>query len=128
MLGEVSFDSGTLALWDETPEIEIETSRGADAPIHRTVIWIVADGEDVYVRSVRGRSGRWYRELTANPHGAVHAGGRRVAVDAQPATDAATVARVSALLRQKYEQRWPGPTASMVRDEILPTTLRLTAS
>jgi hypothetical protein len=126
MLGEVSFDSGTLARWDETPEIEIETSRGADAPVHRTVIWIVVDGDDVYVRSVRGHAGRWYRELTANPHGAVHAGGQRVAVDAQPAADDATNARVSERLRQKYGQRWPGPTASMVRDEILPTTLRLT--
>ena len=30
------------------------------------------------------------------------------------------------LLRQKYERRWPGPTASMLREETLPTTLRLT--
>ena len=126
MLGEVSFDRGTLSLWDETPEIEIETSRGAGAPVHRTVIWIVVDGDAVYVRSVRGRSGRWYRELTANPRGAVHAGGRRVAVEAQPAADDATNARVGELLRRKYEQRWPGPTASMLRDEILSTTLRLT--
>ncbi len=126
MLRQVSFDSGTLSLWDETPEIEIETSREPGAPVHRTVIWIVVDGDAVYVRSVRGRSGRWYRELTANPRGAVHAGGRRVAVDARPAADDISNARVSVLLRQKYEQRWPGPTASMLREEILPTTLRLT--
>lgn len=128
MLEGVSFDAGTLARWAETPEVEIETSRGGNAPVHRTVIWIVVDGDAVYVRSVRGPAGRWYRELTANPHGAVHPGGRRVAVDAQLAADAATVARVSALLRQKYEQSSPGPTARMVRDEVLPTTLRLTAA
>jgi hypothetical protein len=122
----MSFDPQVLALWEETPEIQIETTRGNGAPVHRTVIWIVVDDETAYVRSVRGPPGRWYRELRANPYGAVHAGGRRVPVEAQLATDAATVTRVSELLRQKYERRWPGPTAAMLRDEVLPTTLRLT--
>jgi hypothetical protein len=35
------------------------------------------------------------------------------------------VARVSAALERKYLERWPGPTASMLREETLPTTLRL---
>jgi hypothetical protein len=93
--------------------------------VHRTVIWIVVDGDQAYIRSVRGSKGRWYREMVANPHGAIHAGGRRVPFAAQPATEASTVARVSELLSQKYQQRWPGPTAAMLRDEVLPTTLRL---
>ena len=124
----MSFEPETLALWNRTPEIEIETTRGGTAAVHRTVIWIVVDGNTAYVRSVRGPAGRWYRELSANPHGAVHANGRRVAVDAEPATDSGTVARVSDLLREKYNSRWPGPTASMLREETLPTTLRLTAA
>jgi hypothetical protein len=121
----MSFDRATLEAVDRTAEVEIETSRGPDAPVHRTVIWIVADAEDVYVRSVRGPAGRWYRELTANPHGAVHVRGRRVPVRAEPASDPDSVARVSERLKTKYESRWPGPTASMLRDEVLPTTLRL---
>jgi hypothetical protein len=121
-----AFDAATLALWRDLPEIEIETSRGGDAPVHRTVIWIVVDGDAAYVRSVRGPAGRWYRELSSNPRGAVHAQGGRTAVSAAPATDPASVARVSELLRQKYEQRWAGPTASMLRDETLSTTLKLT--
>jgi hypothetical protein len=124
----MSFDPETLALWNETAEVQIETTRGDGAPVHRTVIWIVVDGDSAYVRSVRGPDGRWYREIRANPHGAVHARGRRVAVDAQSATDAETIARVNDLLRQKYEKRWPGPTANMLRQEVLPTTLRLNAA
>jgi hypothetical protein len=111
----MTFAPETLSSWHDQPEIEIETSRGGDAPVHRTVIWIVVDGDVAYVRSVRGPAGRWYRELSANPRGAVHALGRRVAVSATPTTDAESVARVSELLRQKYEKRWPGPTASMLR-------------
>jgi hypothetical protein len=121
----VSFEPETLALWRTTPEVEIETSRGSGAAVHRTVIWIVVDGDAAYVRSVRGPAGRWYRELSANPHGAVHAASQRVAVDAERANDASTISRVSDLLRDKYEQRWPGPTASMLREEVLATTLRL---
>lgn len=122
----VSFEPETLSTWNTTPEIDIETSRAENAPVHRTTIWIVIDGDAAYVRSVRGPAGRWYREMRANPHGAVHADATRVAVAAEPVEDAATIERVSDLLRQKYERRWPGPTASMLREETLPTTLRLT--
>jgi hypothetical protein len=48
-----------------------------------------------------------------------------VPVAARPANDPATVARVSELLSRKYRDRWPGPTDAMLRDEVLPTTLRL---
>lgn len=121
----MSFEPEILALWHRTAEIDIETSRGDGAPTHRTVIWIVVDGEAAYVRSVRGKAGRWFRELSANPRGAVVADGKRVAVQAQAATDQPTIDRVSQLLRDKYAERSPGPTASMVRDEVLDTTLRL---
>jgi hypothetical protein len=120
-----TFDKGTLKTWDETAEIDIETSKGAGAPVHRTTIWIVVDGDTAYVRSVRGPAGRWYRELMANPTGAIHAGETSVPVVATPAADADSVARVSAALERKYLERWPGPTASMLREETLPTTLRL---
>jgi len=72
-----------------------------------------------------GQPGGGFANCKANPHGAVLAGGRRVGVAAQPATDAASVARVSELLRDKYLKRWPGPTESMLREATLPTTLRL---
>jgi hypothetical protein len=55
----------------------------------------------------------------------VHASGKRVAVEAEPAVDEATAARVSELFGQKYQRRWPGPTGAMLREETLPTTLRL---
>ena len=119
------FDQDTLKLLDETAEIDIETSRGAGAPVHRTTIWIVVAGDAVYVRSVRGPAGRWYRELVANPRGAVHAGDTSVAVQAHAATDPASVALVSDALNKKCLARWPGPTAAMLREETLPTTLRL---
>ncbi len=119
-----TFDSETLQTLDRAAEIDIETSRGEGAPVHQVTIWVVVDGDGVYVRSVRGPSGRWYRELTANPKGAIHVNGRRLAIEAEPAADAESISRVSDAFKRKYEQRWPGPLAGMLRDQVLPTTMR----
>jgi hypothetical protein len=120
-----SFDPETLQALDRAAEIDIETSRGEGAPVHRVTIWIVVDGDEAFVRSVRGSSGRWYRELSANPRGAIHVTGRRLSIEAEPATDADSVSRVSDALKRKYEQRWPGPLAGMLREQVLPTTMRV---
>jgi hypothetical protein len=120
-----SFDAETLSLLDETDEVYIETRRDADSPEHRTIVWAVVVGGEVFVRSVRARKGRWYREISANPEGALRVGDVRIPVRAAPATDAATVDAVSEAYRRKYEDAWPGPTAAMVRPETLPTTLKL---
>jgi hypothetical protein len=85
---------------------------------------VTLDG-DVFVRSVRGEKGRWYREVSANPSAALHVGERRIPVRAVPVTDEPTVGAVSDAYRSKYGRRAPGPTQAMVRPETLRTTLRL---
>jgi len=105
-----------------TDEIEIET-RSATGRTHRTIIWVMVDNNDVYVRSVRGQNGRWYQEIIANPDAAIHLDGQRLAVYALPVTDEALIAQVSNNILQKY--RGSPSARSMVRKEILPTTLRL---
>jgi hypothetical protein len=77
------------------------------------------------VRSVRGPKGRWYREISSHPEGALHAGDTRIPVRAASATEESTVEAVSEAIRSKYEQSAPGPTAAMLRPETLPTTLKL---
>jgi hypothetical protein len=120
-----SFDNETLSLLDETMEVRIETRRDADSPEHRTIIWVVVIEGEVFVRSVRGQKGRWYREISSNPEGALHVRGNRIPVRAAHATDGPTVDAVSDAIRSKYEQDSPGPTAAMVRPDVLPTTLKL---
>lgn len=120
-----SFDAETLRLLDDTGEVRIETRRDADAPEHRTIVWVVVVDGEVFVRSVRGPKGRWFREIRGYPEGALHVGDRRIPVRAAPVTGEPTVNAVSEAYRSKYEERWPGPTAAMVRPDALPTTLRL---
>jgi len=120
-----SFDTETLRLLDETKEVKIETRRDGDSPEHRTIIWVVVTGDEVYVRSVRGPRGRWYREISSNPEGALHVEDDRIPVRAAPAAEGPTVDAVSAALRSKYEQSSPNSTAAMLRPDTLPTTLKL---
>jgi hypothetical protein len=104
-------------------EIEIETRRGADAPAHRTIIWPVVEEGEVYVRSLRGDAGRWYREALANPDVVVHVDGQSFPARAIHAPDPESVERANAGLQRKYAD---SPSLeTMVRQEILETTLRL---
>ena len=120
-----SFDPDTLRLIDETREVRIETRRDEDAPAHGTTIWVVTVDGSVFVRSVRGGRGRWYREVSANPAAALHVGDDRIRVRAVPVTDDATIAAVSEAYREKYGRTSPGSTRAMMQPETLPTTLRL---
>ena len=61
-----SFGTETLRLLDETKEVRIETRRDGDSPEHRTIIWVVVVEGEVFVRSVRGQRGRWYREISSH--------------------------------------------------------------
>ena len=120
-----SFAPEILRLLDETKEVRIETHRDGDSPEHRTIIWVVVVEGEVFVRSVRGQRGRWYREISANPEGALHVQDDRIPVQAAPATEEATVDAISAAFRSKYQQSSPASTEAMVRPETLPTTLKL---
>jgi hypothetical protein len=102
--------------------VRIETQR-PDGPVHLATIWAVVDGERVFVRSWRGVGARWYREALAHPAVAIHVRRHRIPATAVPATDPDSIERASAGLLRKYEG--DPATASMVRDEILGTTLRL---
>jgi len=114
------FDADTLRQLRELAEVAIRTEKHPEVAV---VIWvIVADGE-VFVRSVRGRKGRWYRDLATGGSATLEFGGRRLEVSALPASDADAIARASREYLRKYQ---PSPYAqSIVRAEVLPTTLQL---
>jgi hypothetical protein len=108
---------------DSAPEVEIETRRGEGAPVHRTIIWAVVDDGEVFVRSLRGASGRWYRELMSDPAAVLHTQHEEFPVQAVQANDPDSVERTSEALRRKYSDS--RSLASMLADDILDTTVRL---
>ena len=115
-------------LWKigESDEVEIETRRDPKSPLHRTTIWIVPTEHGVYVRSYKGKKGRWYLEAVANPLVTIGVGRRKVTARAEPERNPPVIRAVNAAYRKKYGERWPGETDDMLKRSILPTTLRLT--
>src|SRR4030088_1041332 len=110
----------------ESDEVEIETRRAAKSPLHRTTIWIVPTEYGVYVRSYKGKKGRWYQEVRAAPLVTIRVGRRKVTARAEPEHNPLVIRAVNAGYRKKYGERWPDDTKAMLKRSILPTTLRLT--
>jgi hypothetical protein len=115
-----NFDADTLDELRDLQEVLIRTGKHLENAV---VIWVTVGDDEVFVRSVRGTKGRWYRDLAAGGPATLEFGGRRLAVQAIPASDPAAVGRASREYLRKYRS---SPYAqAMVRSEVLPTTLRL---
>jgi hypothetical protein len=115
-----NFDAKTLQELRDLQEVAIRTEKH---PKTAVVIWVVVADAEVFVRSVGGTKGRWYRDLAAGGPATLEFASRRLAVQAIPASDSAAVGRASHEYLRKYQ---PSPYAqAMVRAEVLPTTLRL---
>ena len=111
-----NFDADILCELRDLQEVAIRTE---EHPNTAVVIWVAVADEEVFVRSVRGTKGRWYRDLAAT----LEFAGRQLAVQAIAVSDPTAVARASQEYLQKYQ---PSPYAqAMVRSDVLPTTLRL---
>ena len=102
-------------------EVRIETRSGDR--VYRTVIWVAAENERLYVRSVRGDSGRWHQRAVTNPEVALIVGDTRVAFRAIPATDDESIEQASEGFLRKYPKG--RSLDAMVLSEVLHTTLRL---
>ena len=102
-----SFDADTL---DELRHLQ-EVRSGPGASQDAVVIWVAVADDEVFVRSVRGTKGRWYRDLAAGGPATLEFAGRRLAVQAIPASDPAAIGRASREYLRKYRpspmrRRW----------------------
>jgi hypothetical protein len=115
-----TFDQDTLQRLHDTQEIAIRTGKNPDNPV---TIWVAVAEDQVFVRSVRGPRGRWYKDLAAGGPAELEFAGRKLAVQATPAADETAIGRASREYLRKYKTSPYAP--SMVRSDALPTTLRL---
>ena len=119
----MTFNAATLRWLQAEEEVQIETLKLDGSP-RRTVIWVMVDGEDVFVRSWRGDRGYWFQSATQpDAQVALIIDGQRVPVTVHVAIDERSVARCSRQLELKYagNDSLPG----MLRPSVLGTTLRL---
>ncbi|MBV9586945.1 MAG: DUF2255 family protein [Alphaproteobacteria bacterium] len=114
------FDSETLSALRGVKEVTIRTEKHPNAAV---VIWVVVADDQVFVRSVYGRKGRWHRDLAAGGPAILEFATRQLTVEAVPESDPGAVDRASGEYLRKSR---PTPySQAMVEPEVLPTTLRL---
>jgi hypothetical protein len=125
MPGTPRFEAATLEMLGRVREVRIETTSIDGATNHRTIIWIVTAGDEVFIRSVNGATARWYREVRQRPDAILHAEGAPIPVSVVLAADPDSIQQVSDAFKAKYGPRSPGSTASMLQPHTLETTLRV---
>jgi hypothetical protein len=106
-------------------EIDVAPRRADGTLAPYTTIWIVAVGDDLYVRSYRGPRGSWYRTARHTGRGRIRTGGDDLDVTFADATDISLDAADDAY-RAKYG-RSPYVDAMVARDARA-TTLKANAS
>lgn len=103
---------------------EVRIVTGEPGREHRTIIWVVVDGNDrVLIRSWLGARARWYREIRSRPDCALEVDRREIPMRAVDAIDEASIAACSQGLLTKYADS--PSTPAMVADDVLDTTLEL---
>jgi hypothetical protein len=99
--------------------------RRSDGTLRKPVtIWVVRSGDDLYVRSWRGRSGGWFRAAQAPREAQIRAGGVDKDVDLAEADEGASDA-IDAAYRTKYGRYGDSYVQPMIRPEARATTLKL---
>ncbi len=109
---------------DSQDELEI-AARRADGSLRRpVVIWMVRDGDELYVRSVNGPDAAWYRGTRARHEGQVSAGGVEKDVTFED-IGGDLDDRLDAAYRSKYRRYSENTLRRITSPEARSTTLRL---
>ena len=112
-----------LARIGAADELEVAARRRNGTLRKPVTIWVVRVGDDLYIRSWRGRAGSWYRTAQDSHEGRISAGGVDKDVAFVDADDAVNDA-VDEAYREKY-RRYANYVQPMIRPEARATTLKL---
>jgi hypothetical protein len=118
-----TWTSDELEKIGDTEELELASVR-PDGTLRRPVtIWVVRDGDDIYVRSVNGRGSSWFRGVQTRHEAHVRGGGLEKDVELVETDDVGD--EVDAAYREKYARRYANIVPSIVAPEARAATLKL---
>jgi hypothetical protein len=118
------WNADELATLGQADTIRI-ASRRPDGSLRRLIpVWIVRNGDDVYVRSAYGWDNPWFQRALRSGEGRIRAGGleRDIAFE-QPGPEVGD--DVSAAYHAKYDRYGPRMVGTVVSPEAIRSTLRL---
>jgi hypothetical protein len=104
-------------------ELDLASVR-RDGTLRRPVtMWVVRDGDDLYVRSVNGRGSSWFRGAQNRHEAHIQAGGVEKDVTLVETDDVDD--ELDTAYRTKYGRRYPSIVPSIVAPEARAATLKL---
>jgi hypothetical protein len=114
-----------LARIGAADELEIAPRRADGSTGRPTTIWVVRVGDDLFIRSYRGRTSGWFSRALRSHEGRIKAGGvERDVRFAEP--DTGLRAAIDRAYRSKYSCYDDTYVVPMVSDDAAAATLRLT--
>ena len=119
-----TWTSDELHKIDAAAALELASARPDGTRRSPVTIWVVRVGDDLYVRSWKGRTGAWFRATQVRREGHIKAGGVDKDVTFVTETDGTIDAQIDAAYRQVPP---PSPEASspMVAPEARAATIKL---
>ena len=85
-------------------EIRIAALRNDGTLRNPVIIWVVRLGDDLYVRSVNGRTSAWFRGVQAQHAGRIQVGGMEKDVNFVEETGTEINTQIDAVYRTKYRR------------------------
>ena len=119
-----TFTSDELNKIGTAEELEIASLRRDGTLRNPVTIWVVRHGNDLYVRSVNGRTGAWFRGTQLRHEGHIQAGGidKDVTfVDADPHIND----QIDAAYRTKYRRYAASIISHIVSPQARSSTIKL---
>lgn len=119
-------DLDRIGAADELHLASFKTDHTQRKPV---VIWVVRVGDELYVRSYRGREAAWFRQIQRQHEGQIAAGGVTkdvMLIDAS--SDEALNQQIDAAYQTKYHRYSSTYVKPMVAPQARATTLKLVPS
>ncbi len=113
-----------LAKIEQADELELASLRGDGTQRTPVTMWVVRDGNELYVRSMHGRSGTWFRGTQTRHEGHIRSGGVDKDVkfdDADPAVND----RLDSAYRSKYQRYGDNTVGGVVNPDSRASTIKL---
>jgi len=118
-----AWTSDELTKIEAADELQIATRRRDGTLRNPVIIWVVRHGDDLFVRSVNGRTASWFRGAQDRHEAHIHAGGIDkdvLLVETDELKD-----EIDAAYRTKYRRYAASIVESMLRPEVQASTLKL---
>ncbi len=120
-----TWTSDELSKIGAAEELQIASVRRDGTLRTPVTIWVVRLGDDLYIRSYRGRGGSWFRAAQVRDKGRSWAGGVAKDVTFVEETDPGIDDQIDAAYRTKYHRYSDSYVPSMISPEARATTLKL---